>query len=219
MMRKIMFGVALAAFGSVTAAGAGTITITAGSGTNFDAFDNNAPGSTSGTTDTVFGLATWSTTPGTGPQTSQVTDTSVSSRDLAPLGDTTNFVFAQEGGSVTVSYAADLKDNSVTIYWGSPDTFNTVTLSNGDSITGSQMAAMLHFSANGLNSNSQWITITDTTPFKSFTASSSQPAFEFDMAGAVPEPSTWAMLMLGFTGLGYAAFRRSAKDRLSVKPI
>jgi hypothetical protein len=39
------------------------------------------------------------------------------------------------------------------------------------------------------------------------------------MAGAVPEPSTWAMLMLGFTGLGYAAFRRSAKDRLSVKPI
>jgi hypothetical protein len=27
----------------------------------------------------------------------------------------------------------------------------------------------------------------------------------------VPEPSTWAMMMLGFAGLGYAAFRRSAK--------
>jgi PEP-CTERM motif len=30
---------------------------------------------------------------------------------------------------------------------------------------------------------------------------------------AVPEPATWAMLLLGFTGLGYTAFRRSAKNR------
>ena len=31
----------------------------------------------------------------------------------------------------------------------------------------------------------------------------------------VPEPSTWAMMMLGFAGLGYAAFRRSnGKPRL-----
>ena len=29
----------------------------------------------------------------------------------------------------------------------------------------------------------------------------------------VPEPSTWAMLILGFVGLGYAAFRRSANGR------
>jgi hypothetical protein len=32
-------------------------------------------------------------------------------------------------------------------------------------------------------------------------------------APAVPEPATWAMMLLGFTGLGYAAFRRSAKGR------
>ena len=29
----------------------------------------------------------------------------------------------------------------------------------------------------------------------------------------VPEPSTWAMMLLGFAGLGYAAFRRNAKAR------
>jgi hypothetical protein len=30
----------------------------------------------------------------------------------------------------------------------------------------------------------------------------------------VPEPSTWAMMMLGFGGLGYAAFRRASKSRV-----
>jgi hypothetical protein len=29
----------------------------------------------------------------------------------------------------------------------------------------------------------------------------------------VPEPSTWAIMALGFAGVGYAAFRRSAKRR------
>jgi hypothetical protein len=33
---------------------------------------------------------------------------------------------------------------------------------------------------------------------------------------ATPEPSTWAMLMLGLGGLGYAAFRRNAKDNVSI---
>jgi hypothetical protein len=31
---------------------------------------------------------------------------------------------------------------------------------------------------------------------------------------AVPEPATWAMLLMGFAGLGYAAFRRNAKSRV-----
>lgn len=30
--------------------------------------------------------------------------------------------------------------------------------------------------------------------------------------GGVPEPSTWAMLLLGFAGLGYAGFRRTGKS-------
>jgi hypothetical protein len=32
-------------------------------------------------------------------------------------------------------------------------------------------------------------------------------------SSAIPEPSTWVMLALGFAGLGYAAVRRSAKDK------
>jgi hypothetical protein len=37
--------------------------------------------------------------------------------------------------------------------------------------------------------------------------------FDFALGGAVPEPSTWAMMLLGFAGLGFAAHRRSAKGR------
>jgi hypothetical protein len=37
--------------------------------------------------------------------------------------------------------------------------------------------------------------------------------FGFDLAvgGAVPEPSTWAMMLVGFAGLGYAGYRRAGQ--------
>jgi hypothetical protein len=35
------------------------------------------------------------------------------------------------------------------------------------------------------------------------------------VSGAVPEPSTWAMLLLGFAGLGYAGYRQ-AKTSVTV---
>jgi hypothetical protein len=31
---------------------------------------------------------------------------------------------------------------------------------------------------------------------------------------AVPEPSTWAMLLLGFAGMGFMAYRRKSKPAL-----
>jgi hypothetical protein len=36
---------------------------------------------------------------------------------------------------------------------------------------------------------------------------------------AVPEASTWTMMVLGFAGLGYAAFRRNAKARVIAEAI
>jgi PEP-CTERM motif len=35
----------------------------------------------------------------------------------------------------------------------------------------------------------------------------------FAIGGAVPEPSTWAMMLAGFTGLGFAGYRRARKPR------
>jgi hypothetical protein len=34
------------------------------------------------------------------------------------------------------------------------------------------------------------------------------------IAAGVPEPSTWAMMLLGFTGLGFMAYRRKSKPAL-----
>jgi hypothetical protein len=31
----------------------------------------------------------------------------------------------------------------------------------------------------------------------------------------IPEPSTWAMMLLGFAGLGYVGFRRTRKVRVA----
>jgi PEP-CTERM motif len=35
------------------------------------------------------------------------------------------------------------------------------------------------------------------------------------VAGAVPEPSTWAMMILGFLGVGFLAYRRKSRLRLA----
>jgi hypothetical protein len=36
------------------------------------------------------------------------------------------------------------------------------------------------------------------------------------VVAGVPEPSTWAMMIIGFAGVGYAAYRRKAKPALQV---
>jgi hypothetical protein len=40
-----------------------------------------------------------------------------------------------------------------------------------------------------------------------------------EIKNAIPEPSTWAMMLLGFAGLGYAAFRRAAKSRRAAAAV
>jgi hypothetical protein len=53
-----------------------------------------------------------------------------------------------------------------------------------------------------------WLRIgTDITHEGPFNAS-------FSISGSVPEPSTWAMMILGFAGLGFMAYRRKSKPAL-----
>jgi PEP-CTERM motif len=66
-------------------------------------------------------------------------------------------------------------------------------------LTGTQLATMFGANDGGSQFNpngNQLVTITGLAPFTE-----------------IPEPSTWAMMVLGFAGLGYAAFRRNSKAR------
>jgi hypothetical protein len=207
-MRKLLLtSIACLCFG--TAANA-AITLSAGSGPNFNAFDNNSPiGSTSGNTATLYGVVSWTA--------SGLEDSSLTNIYLQPAGDTTNYIYG--GGSATVAaFSSSL--NAIDIYWGSIDFYNTLQLSNGDSITGAAIGSQLSltFDGNGNSGVSMWVHVFDDNAFTGFTASSSQAAFEFDMAGptvvqtgSVPEASTWFMMLAGFGGLGLAAFRKARK--------
>ena len=37
--------------------------------------------------------------------------------------------------------------------------------------------------------------------------------FAFNQVTSVPEPSTWAMMLIGFAGLGFAGYRRARRAR------
>ena len=59
---------------------------------------------------------------------------------------------------------------------------------------------------------------TSPTPFTSATFTSSIfniPEIEYGSVSAVPEPSTWAMLILGFAGVGFMAYRRRSSAMLA----
>jgi hypothetical protein len=83
-------------------------------------------------------------------------------------------------------------------------------------LTGTQLATMFGANDGGSQFNpngNQLVTITGLAPFTEATFHSTANAFEFTLEPAIPEPSTWAMMVLGFAGLGYAAFRRNSKAR------
>jgi PEP-CTERM motif len=54
-----------------------------------------------------------------------------------------------------------------------------------------------------------WTTIYSSDPNNNTVTASLEPV---SVPGSVPEPSTWAMMLLGFAGLGFMAYRRKSVD-------
>jgi PEP-CTERM motif-containing protein len=138
-----------------------------------------------------------------------------------PFGDTTNYMAVLGGGSEEIAYSRP--KTSFGLYWGSVDTYNSLTFYNGDALVATFTGADLGPSVNANGgqtdyASNAYVVMTALPQFDRVVAASSSNSFEFDnvVAGgatqfstAVPEPSTWGMLLLGFAGLGYAGFRRS----------
>jgi hypothetical protein len=122
---------------------------------------------------------------------------------------------AVEGGGMEMATFATLQ-TSISIYWGSIDPGNgfAVTI-DGYTLTGADLVA-LGATDNGSHSqptSNELVTISGLGAFTKADFSSTKNSFEFSIGPGVPEASTWAMMTLGFVGLGYAAFRRNTKGR------
>lgn len=128
-----------------------------------------------------------------------------------PFQTTGNYLSVLGGGTENVTFSAR---TSFSFFWGSIDSYNTITLSDGVSYTGTQIANMFGGAANGcqtLTDCNRYVTFTDTGgTLTGFSLSSAQNSFEITNISAVPEPATWAMMILGFLGLGFLGYRKSS---------
>ena len=142
-----------------------------------------------------------------------------------PAGDTTNYMSILGGKSETLTFAGT--QNKFGLYWGSINSYNSVAFYSGNSATpfltlfGNTLNAVPALGFNGDQSGAltnAYVTFTDLS-FNKIVLASSGNSFEFDNisygnVGPVPEPSTWAMMLLGFAGLGFVYRRR--RSRLAV---
>lgn len=112
--------------------------------------------------------------------------------------------------------------DALSFLWGSPDTYNRLTIVSS---TGSYAFDVnnLNFAVkNGDQSFSQYVSffttgVGETISSASFNNNPSTDAFEvanFSVA-AVPEPATWAMMIIGFAGIGAALRTRRLQQSTS----
>jgi|ERR1700722_17752566 hypothetical protein len=133
----------------------------------------------------------------------------------APLGmGNTTYMAVFGGGTEQVSFATP--QTTLNVYWGSIDPGNSFSITiDGYTLTGADLVA-LGVTDNGSHNeatSNELIRISGLGAFTTATFSSAKNSFEFSLGAPVPEPATWAMMTLGFAGLGYAAFRRNTKGR------
>ena len=136
----------------------------------------------------------------------------------APFGDTTYYLAVPgtgNAGSATLVFDQAL--TALSFYWGSIDGYNTVSFADADGVslgsyTGTQIPAAPADGSQTTPSDNRRVSFTfGDDAAKSVTFASTANSFELDdIAGssAVPEPATWALLVLGMGIVGASARRR-----------
>ena len=147
--------------------------------------------------------------------------TSVPNVAAMPFGLAPGSTYLAVGTSQTSSFSFTGNLSSFGLLWGSVDAYNTITFSGSGgsvSFTGSNVLAAdpgLVLGSQGANGTA-FVDFTGFgAGFNTVTFTSTAPAFELSnvtaSVGAVPEPATWAMMVLGFAGIGFLAYRRKPK--------
>jgi hypothetical protein len=219
MRKTLLLTTGLAWLALAGSAHAVTVTLTAGP-MDPQYFEPEAAGKNGFTLDGI----TWTL----GSGTAHTDKGSTPSLDAAPLGmgtgpTGTTYMGVQANSSEIATWATP--QTSLTLYWGSIDgdiagtpssgNTNSVSIQLGTTVlTGAELIGMgtpsvLGEGEQGLPADNQLVRITGLKPFTTVTFSTTGNAFEFSLP--VPEASTWTMMVLGFAGLGYAAFRRNSK--------
>ncbi len=110
--------------------------------------------------------------------------------------------------------------NYLSFLWGSPDTYNRLEVTSTTGTYQFDVTSLGFAVTNGNQSFSQYVQFQtapgETILSASFANSPAQDAFEtanFSVA-AVPEASTWAMMIFGFMGIGALAYRRSPRSAM-----
>jgi hypothetical protein len=130
-------------------------------------------------------------------------------------GNTGNFTYTGPGQSVTSDTLTTviLGDNQVVFVNDNPNDIGT------HFFTSSFNGPILYDLTNG-SAFAGWAVTSATQPYTSAYLTSSAVGLNFEgelyggsvtISGAVPEPSTWAMMLLGFAGVGFVAYRRKSK--------
>jgi len=130
-----------------------------------------------------------------------------------PPGDLTNYETVLGGASATLTTPNGL--HSLSIFLGSPDDYNSITFLGGTVGDLTLSGPNLFYPATafgGDQSIGRRVTYDfGAGDFTSVVFSSGSNSFEFDnIAGSVPEPSSWALMLVGVGALGFALRRRPA---------
>jgi PEP-CTERM motif len=218
MRKTLLLTTGLAWLGLSGAAGAVTVSLTPGP-RDPQYFASEAAGQNGFTIDGI----TWSLVSGSAA-TAKGTTTGVSA---APLGmgtsttTGTTYMSVEGGGTEMATWATP--QTSLSIYWGSIDAdvpgsasggnINSVAITvDGYTLTGANLMSMygaLGTGSQGSPEGNQLVRITGLAPFTQVEFSTTRNAFEFSLGA--PEPSTWAMMLAGFAGLGFLGWRESRK--------
>lgn len=138
-----------------------------------------------------------------------------------PAGDTSNYLSVLGGGNYQL--LGDTAYTNVSLYWGSIDGYNHLDLLDRDgksiaTIEGSMIPSI----SNGDQSSgatNQRVNIASDAAFYGLKFSSGGNSFEVDnvkFSGAVPEPASWALMLVGFGGMGATLRRRRDAARLGL---